>query len=296
MTPRLHPGQPRELSIGVLGAGRLGSALAAALAAAGYGGIAVASSRHERAEALAGEIEALEATEPAALVERADLVVLAVPDAQVAAVAASLPWRAGLAAVHCSGALGLDVLEPARRQGTLPGCLHPLQTFPSGESPSEAASRFRGITCGVEGAAPLGSLLERIVRDLGATPVRLEGVDRALYHAAAVLVSNDVVALAAAAQRTWALAGLPPAGAREALGPLLLAAASNAARQSPEEALTGPVARGDVPIVERHLRALEADPELRDLYRRLALELLRLDLGHPPEVAERLRENLTLRP
>jgi predicted short-subunit dehydrogenase-like oxidoreductase (DUF2520 family) len=97
-----------------------------------------------------------------------------------------------------------------------------------------------------------------------------------------------VVALAAAAERTWALAGLPPATAHAALSPLLLGAASNVAALGTVTALTGPVARGDVATVERHLRALAADPALLDLYRRLGAELLALPLGLPDEARARL--------
>ena len=157
----------------------------------------------------------------------------------------------------------------------------------------QAPAWFRGILCGVEaGNAELGNLLEAIAQDLGARPVRLEGVDRGIYHAAAVLASNDLIALAAAATRAWVRAGLPAALARDGLAPLLRAAAENVGGLPLEQALTGPVARGDIATLERNLRALEAEPDLRELYRRLALELLRLDLGHPRNVAAALRTAL----
>ena len=285
----------RRLAIGVVGAGRLGSALTAALQAGGYTRLTVASRHPTHARALATRLGA-DATEAAALVAPCDLVFLAVPDAAIAPLAARLPWRPGQAVVHCSGALGLEVLTAAAATGGLRhGCLHPLQTFAAGTPAPEAPGLFRGIVCGVEADdEALGSLLEAIARDLEARPIRLEGVDRALYHAAAVLVSNDLVALVAAAGRVWILAGLPAAGAPEALGPLLRAAAANVATEPLAQALTGPVARGDVATVQQHLRALEAEPDLRELYRRLALELLRLDLGHPREVVDALRRALVI--
>jgi predicted short-subunit dehydrogenase-like oxidoreductase (DUF2520 family) len=92
----------------------------------------------------------------------------------------------------------------------------------------------------------------------------------------------------AAAARTWAAAGLPEATAREALAPLLLGAARSIAGRELPDALTGPVARGDVATVERHLAALADEPDLLELYRRLAAELLRLPLGHEVDVHERL--------
>ena len=139
--------------------------------------------------------------------------------------------------VHYSGALGLHALAGVTAAGGIPGCLHPLQSFPSRSLEPE---RFRGIFCGVEGVDPLGALLERMVTVLGAQPFRLEGVDRTLYHAAAVFVSNQVISLASAAVRLWTLAGLPDHLGREALSPLLGGTAANGARLELGNALTGP--------------------------------------------------------
>lgn len=272
--------------------GRLGSALAAALTTADVGRVVVASRRPEQAGTVA-EVLGVEAASPASLVERCDLVFLTVPDGAVASAARDLAWREGQAVVHCSGALGLDALSAAAVRGAVTGCLHPLQTFPAGGSLAQTPALFRGIACGIESNdTSLSGRLEAITADLGARPISLEGVDRALYHAAAVLVSNDVVALMAAATRTWTQAGLPDGAAREALAPLLLATAGNVGRLSLVQALTGPVARGDVVTVEGHLRALTVEPDLRELYRRLALELLQLDLDLPLSVTAQLRRVL----
>ena len=279
-----------SLPIGVIGAGRLGSALAGALVAAGYARVRIASRTEARAREVAAAL-GVEQRPTAVLVEESALVVLAVPDRAIAALAAGLAWGAGQGVVHCSGALALEVLAVAAARDVLAGCLHPLQTFPitlSPSGPQASADLFNRITCGVEGAAPLGDLLAAIAEDLGARTVRLEGVDRARYHAAAVLVSNDVVALMAAATRAWTRAGLPQEDAREALAPLLLAAAANVAQLPLPQALTGPVARGDTETVARHLRALAEDAGLSNVYRGLARELLRLNLGHPPEVVAAL--------
>lgn len=261
----------RTLSIGIIGAGRLGAALADALRLAGYTRIRLAT----RADAHA-------------TVEACRLVFVTVPDRVIREAVEALPWRAGQGVVHTSGALGLDALDAAAARGALRGCLHPLQTFPGATAPEDNAARFRGIVCGVEGGTPLGDLLTALVADLGGRALRLDGVDRALYHAAAVLVSNDVVALMAAATRTWEQAGLPVEDAREALEPLLLAAASNVARLPLELALTGPIARGDISTVQRHLEALAGDADLSATYRALGRELLRLDLSHAPEVSAAL--------
>ena len=228
------------LAIGVLGAGRLGSALAAALQAHGYARIWVASHRPERARALAASISAADMV-PTDLVGRCDAVFLAVPDRAIAAVAADLQWRDGQAVMHSSGALGLEALQAAAARGAVPGCLHPLQTFPASAAIEQAPALFRGIVCGVEaGNAELGTLLEGIARDLGARSVRLEGVDRTLYHAAAVLVSNDLIALAAAATRVWVRAGLPAGLARDGLAPLLRAVRREPRQPPPGAGPDGP--------------------------------------------------------
>ncbi len=258
--------------MGIIGAGRLGTTLAAALANAGY------------------RVDVAKSTRQIAGVARScDLVFLTVPDGAIAAVCESIPWEPRHRVVHCSGALGLDVLSAAAAAGASTGCFHPLQTFPAGEP---EPGRFEGISAGVEAAEPLGSLLEQMAIALGGSPFRLEGVDRAMYHAAAVVASNLVVALASAATRLWALAGLPQETGREALSPLVLAAAHNISTLDLAAALTGPIARGDAATVERHLMALRADPGLAEIYRLLSAELLRLPLGHAPVVAARLRELL----
>ncbi|GAB4325459.1 MAG: DUF2520 domain-containing protein [Dehalococcoidia bacterium] len=270
--------------IGFIGAGRLGSSLAVALTKAGYQVTAIASRDPRAAAALASNTggSATVAPSVADVLAMADLVFLTVPDGAIAQLAAMLPWRDGHLAVHCSGALGLDVLQPVTRAGGAAGCLHPVQSFPE-RVPDPA--RFEGIFCGVEGAEPLGALLERLAADMGARAVRLEGVNRALYHAAAVFASNDAVALLSAACRTWALAGLAPDLARPALVPLTQSVIANLARLELPAALTGPIARGDVDTVRRHLDALAIEPALHELYRVLGRELLPLASCGPEERA-----------
>jgi len=274
----------RSSPIAIIGAGRLGSALAHALLRAGRPLDTVASAHRETADALAEQLPFVGASEVAEAIEGSGLVFLAIPDDVIRSFVGEHRWRPDQAVVHLSGGLGLDALAPATEAAALAGCLHPLQTFPRGDSPAAARARFEGIACGVEAAEPLGSLLESIADDLGARTFRLEGIDRAAYHAAAVFVSNDVVASMVAATRAWELAGLPAADARASLSPLLTATAAAIANLELVDALTGPVARGDLDTIRRHLAGLEPQPDLRELYRRLAAELLRLDLGHPPEV------------
>jgi len=280
----------RKSAIGIIGAGRVGGALSDALLKSGWLLDAVASRSQEGAEKLASHLPFVAAIEVAELVATTDLVFLAVPDAAIGVLAAELAWRPEQAVVHLSGGRGLEVLAPVTEAGGQAGTLHPLQTFPGGEEPAQARTRFVGVACGIEAPAPLDSVLEAIVDDLGARAFRLERVDRAAYHAAAVFVSNDVVAVMAAATRAWELAGLPAEAARESLSPLLQASAQAIAERPLTEALTGPVARGDVDTVRHHLGALAPEADLSLLYRALASELLRLEFGLPEEVAATLVE------
>ena len=248
----------RLASVAVVGQGRLGGTLTRALSARGHPVASLA--RHDPV---------------AEICWAADWVFLAVPDREIARVAEVLQWRPGQAAIHCAGALGLEVLEPARRAGAWPGGFHPLAAFPTR---SEPASRFAGIAIGIEADEPLGGALEALARELGARPVRLEGVDRRAYHAACVLASNAAIGLLGAARAVWTRAGLPAADARTALAALMTGAAHAATREELAEALTGPIARGDVATVAGHLDALAGDPARRSLYVALSREMLALDL------------------
>jgi predicted short-subunit dehydrogenase-like oxidoreductase (DUF2520 family) len=266
------------LTLGIVGAGRLGSSLALALEHAGYPITSVHSASAASAEALSQRLPGSHVASAAELAARCELVFITLSDSAIAACADELPWRAGQQVVHCSGGLGLGALDPVTRAGALRGCLHPLQSFPERFGDP---GRWSGIVCGIDADDPLGALLERHAHALGADVVRLERIDRARYHAAAVFASNYLVALQAAATEAWTSAGLPPALARSALGPLCLGTAERLARLSLEDALTGPLARGDTQTIAHHLRALSTTPELRALYVQLGRWLLKLPLQLP---------------
>jgi predicted short-subunit dehydrogenase-like oxidoreductase (DUF2520 family) len=272
--------------VGVLGLGRLGACFARALVAADVKQIAVASRGLAAAQRFAASVgTTVQAVEASQLAEHAELLFLAVPDGQIRPVCDSLPLSAAHSVVHLSGVLGLDCLAAAAQRGAHIGALHPLQAFPHGAE----LERFRGIYMGIEASEPaLATALEQIARGLGATPFSLAGVDRAAYHAAAVFAGNYAVALHAAAAEVWQRAGLPLATARMALAPLTLGAAQAIAERELPQALTGPIARGDVASVSSHLQALQGDPEHAALYRALAKELLRLPLGLPTAVQNAL--------
>jgi predicted short-subunit dehydrogenase-like oxidoreductase (DUF2520 family) len=276
----------RASPIGVIGAGKLGTTLALALSDKGAPVRWVASKRKTSAEELCARLGSAQSASIDTVCERASIALITTPDDALRTLAATLPFRAGLAVVHCSGALDPSVLSRARTAGAAVGCMHPIQTFP--ERFADAQS-FRGISIGIEASdAALHAWLVEACAALGASMIELRGVDRARYHAASVLASNYVIALHQAAARAFELAGLPRDAARSALAPLTRGAAHAIERLPLEEALTGPLARGDVATIERHLAALAVDPELLALYRALGRRLLELPLRISPVDRERL--------
>jgi predicted short-subunit dehydrogenase-like oxidoreductase (DUF2520 family) len=181
----------------------------------------------------------------------ADVVILAVPDAQIAAAAACV--APGPLVGHCSGATGLEVLAGHEGFG-----LHPLMTVTREET------SLAGAACAVAGSSPRARRTARaLAHTLGMVPVEVADEDRAAYHAAASVASNFLVTLEAFAERLVASAGLE----RAHLVPLVRATVENWAALGPEGALTGPVARGDDVTVARQRAAVEArTPELVALF------------------------------
>jgi predicted short-subunit dehydrogenase-like oxidoreductase (DUF2520 family) len=228
----------RELdSIALIGAGRLGTAMAAALRAAGL--------------SVDGPLGR------GATAEGASLVLLCVPDAEIGAAAALV--APGPLVGHCSGATGLEALADHEAFG-----LHPLMTVPAGAG----AEVLRGAGCAVDGTTPRAlAAAEALAERTGMLPVRVAPEDRAAYHAAASIASNFLVTLEGAAERLAATAGLQ----RAQLAPLVRAAVENWAALGAERALTGPIARGDEATVARQREAVaERAPELLDLFDALA--------------------------
>jgi predicted short-subunit dehydrogenase-like oxidoreductase (DUF2520 family) len=274
----------------VIGAGRLGACLVRALHHAGLSVVGMGDETPAYAHQLADSLGLGDVVRaPARVAEGADVVFLAVPDAAIARVAETMVISSGQAVVHSSGALDATPLASARERGAIPAVFHPLQTFPSGAG----ADRFEAIAVGIDAEGLLFEQLTALARRLGANPFSLRGVDRARYHAAAVFASNYLVALHVAAARVWQEAGLPADTARSALLALSRGALESLTVHDFTRALTGPLARGDIATVARHLQALSTDPDSYALYQALARELLRLPLDLAPELKAELRHLLT---
>jgi predicted short-subunit dehydrogenase-like oxidoreductase (DUF2520 family) len=252
----------------VIGAGRLGTAIAAALAdVATVGGPGPGPGTHTRPDA-ATPIR-LEVEGPlgrGAAPTGVDAVLLCVPDGEIAATAALIP--PGPAVGHCSGATGLEAL--ARHADAF--SLHPLMTV------TAAGAYFGGAGAAVAGSTEHAlSTARGLARALGMRPFTLADEDRAAYHAAASIASNFLVTLEAAAERLAATAGVD----RELLVPLVRATVENWATLGAERALTGPVARGDTRTVERQRAAVaERTPELVPLFDALGAATQALTTSH----------------
>jgi len=247
--------RPARLAVGVIGAGRVGAVLGAALQRAGHrivGVAAVSRDSLRRAETLVPQAPVLPPDDVAAV---CDLLVVAVPDDVLAdlvrGLAASGVLRAGTMVAHTSGAHGAAVLEPLTRVGALPMALHPVMTFTGTEVDLQ---RLAGACFGVTAPDALRLAAEALVIEMGAEPVWVEEEARPLYHAALAVGANHLVTLVAQSADMLAHAGVEQPA--RMLGPLLGAALDNALRRG-DLALTGPVARGDAGTVRAHLATLD---------------------------------------
>lgn len=262
------------MRVAIVGAGRVGTAVGVLLGRAGHTVVAV-TGRGATRERVRAFLPGIPMLAPRAAVAAAEVVIVAVPDDEVSAIVAGFApaCRADTWVVHVSGALGLEALDAVTASGAHRLAVHPLQTFPDVE---RAIDELPGCSAAVTADDEEGYAFgESLARDLGARPFRLSEAARPLYHAAAVLASNDLVALSALAARAFELAGVPdPAGA---MHPLQRATVDNLGRFGSAVALTGPAVRGDAGTVARNLEALAAHlPEAVEVYVVLARAALDL--------------------
>lgn len=283
----------------VIGPGRTGTAFASVLASEGHPVFVIG-----RRELAAGhpvmKLPAVRyATDYPGPPPSGTCVLLSVPDGAVAAAAAALARLGepgdGCVALHVSGALPASILDPLAERGYATGSLHPLQTL---ADPLRGAQRLRGSFCTFEGGPAARDAASDIVDAAGGRMLEVHAADKARYHAACVFASNYVVACAAVATRLLSESvGISREEAARALQPLWNGAAANLDDPGLPQALTGPIARGDLETVRANLSAL--DDASRELYARLGLEALELsrELGLDAATAEaveaELRRNAT---
>ncbi len=274
--------RPARLAVGVISAGRVGTALGVALERADHVVVAcsaISRASRQRAERRLPDTLVLPVHEVAS---RADLLLLAVPDAELAGLvtglAATESVRPGTIVVHTSGANGITLLNPLTEQGCVPLAIHPAMTFTGAD---EDIVRLSEACFGITAADEVGyAIAQSLVLEIGGEPFRVREDARTLYHAALAHAGNHVItvlldAVEALRGALWGqellgqeLVGDAPGGiAERVIGPLARASLENALQRG-QGALTGPVARGDAAAVVAHLQALtEVDPELAQAYR-----------------------------
>jgi predicted short-subunit dehydrogenase-like oxidoreductase (DUF2520 family) len=286
--------RPARLDVGVVGAGRVGAVLGAALQRVGHRVVAVSGVSEESRERAARLLPGTPVLAPEEVVRQAELVVLAVPDDAladlIAGLSATRTWQAGQLVAHTSGRHGLEVYAPALDQHVLGLALHPAMTFTG-----TGLDLDRLVECcfGVTAPVPLRPVAEALVLEIGAEPVWIEESARGLYHAALAHGANHLVTLIAQSLQALRAAGVESPA--RVLGPLVSAALDNALRAG-DAALTGPVARGDAGTVAEHLRQLQSlTPDIRPTYVALARATAERALASgrlKPHVAEPLLDIL----
>jgi predicted short-subunit dehydrogenase-like oxidoreductase (DUF2520 family) len=275
--------------LGFIGAGTVGTALAIRLSAKGYPVVAVASRSKLSAERLAGVVPGCQPFDRKQKVaDAAELVFITTSDDAIAQVAAEVSWHPEQGVVHCSGADSLDILEPARKARAQVGSLHPLQTF---AGIAQAIENLPGSTFALEGQGQLLDTLKEMASALDGRWVELKAGDKVLYHAAAVLACNYAVTLVKLATDLWQLFGVSPQDSTRALLPLLKGTVNNIESIGLPRCLTGPIARGDLGTITKHLAALKVRaPELLPVYCELGLNTIPLALAKGNIDAQRAME------
>jgi len=265
------PGMQVRPSIAIVGPGNLGATLAVSLKRAGYVIEAVITRQRTRSLKRAKELaEEVSTRARASLKEsKAKIIWLTVPDGSIAkissALAKSLDNRKGLIAFHSSGVLRSDELDALRKKGVAVASVHPLMTFVSDSRPS-----LKGVPFAIEGEPLAVRAARQVVRDLGGLSYQIRKQDKSAYHAWATFASPLLTALLATAQRVAKSAGISEREAKRRIIPIVLQTVANYAAFAPDEAFSGPIVRGDVATIKKHLQALRSVPVARRVYLSLA--------------------------
>lgn len=281
------------LRVGVVGTGRVGSVLGAALRAAGHEVVAVSAVSEESRERAAKLLPGVPVRDVQDVVASADVVLLTVPDDAigplVSGLAANGAWEGGRVAIHTSGFRGLDVLQPVVDAGGDAVVLHPVMTFTG--APGDV-DRITGTPIAVTASMGADLLADALALDLGGEPFRLADEDRATYHAALSHAANHLTTIVAQSEQL--LRGIGVDDPAVLLRPLLEAALENSLQRG-DRALTGPVVRGDIGTVAAHLRALDDQPEdIRRAYRALGAATTRRSAARRAMPAESVQPMLDL--
>lgn len=285
-------------SVSIIGAGRLGGALAIALEKRGYKIVNLVSRSAESAKILSEKLSsAPEICSIENLFESnpSEVVFITTPDPEIEKTAENLSRLKERAAeqtvfLHTSGALSSEILVSLRKINAKVGSMHPLVSV------SDAfigAEKFRGAFFCLEGDAEVVEVSKKIVADLEGNSFSIPTAQKSLYHAAAVICAGHMVALFDLAAETLSDCGLEKAEARKILLPLVRSTIENLQKQTPASALTGTFARADLATMQRHLESLQNKSAL-PIYVELGKRSLRLaaQQGAEPETIEKMRQEL----
>ena len=264
--------------LGFIGAGTVGIALAARLDAVGYEVVSVFSRSPESTERLAARVpDCTVARSYQEVADNSDLVFITTPDGAIGNVVTRITWSEGKSVIHCSGADSAEVLSPARQEGALTGAFHPLQTFAGVD---QAIENIPGSTFAIEAEEPLLTTLKEMATALKCRYIQLEASDKVIYHAAAVMACNYLVTLIKESTDLWKTFDIPTDQATQALLPLIQGTIHNIETVGIPDCLTGPIARGDIGTIRKHIEALEkASPDVLRTYLELGLKTVPIALA-----------------
>ncbi len=270
----------KNLKISIIGAGNLGCTLARYFHQKGNSPLSIISKNQADLEKISFETLAVTyGSKIDQLHRESNLIFITVPDSDIPAIVKKLTqvlffdWE-NVLVVHCSGALTSEILSPLSHLGAQIASIHPIQTFPTKK---EATTRFHQIFWGVEANAETFDLAKKIVKYMNGTPVHISQSAKPIYHIACVMASNYQVTLMNLAGEALSSCGLSREDTFEMLSPLVYGTMNNMDKNSLESSLTGPISRGDIPTVEKHIQELKYQlPHLLPIYCALALETVRV--------------------
>lgn len=280
--------------IGFIGVGPVGTAFGVRLSQRGCEVTAVYDVNSAAAQKFARRLTGCQVCEKAQHVaDTVQFVFITTPDDIIPKVAAQVNWHSGQSVIHCSGACSTDVLEPAKESGATVGSFHPCQTFASID---QAIENLPGSTFAIEAKEPLLSVLKKVATALDGSWLELKAEDKALYHASACIACNYLYTIIKLATDLWQNFGKSTAEATQAFLPILRGSINNISSVGLPGCLTGPIARGDLNTIRRHLDALEKKaPSIVGLYKALGMETIPIALAKgtiDQTVADKLRDLL----
>jgi len=266
-----------EKSIGIIGTGKVATGFASAFRSAGKRVTILRDNKHNIAPALA-TLETIEWTDSAAdLLLGNSIIILAIPDAALSRVDATLPWQPSHIAIHTSGALPSSTLAVAIQAGAKAACLHPPITIVSDQ---RAIEQFKSLPLIAEGDAGTVAVLERMTASFASHFITLSADEKRYHHLACMFSSNFFSVLHWRADQLWSKIGLAEDLRRELMVRFTQDYAENLAAGSLGTAVSGPLLRGDEQTIASHLQLLDGESEdLRQDFKRMCVRILELLLS-----------------